>query len=150
MQHIMKTRIIWLTLVMGAMICISFEGTAQIIHRDGHVYRVTAIKKSNPAITSTSNHARVEPLMNVYIPNAFTPNGDGINDTFGVKGEGSFVYTIAIFNRWGEKVFESTNPNQQWDGTFKNLPVQQGEYVYQLTAFGKEYKGQTGVITLLR
>ena len=49
-----------------------------------------------------------------------------------------------------EKIFESSNPNQQWDGTYKNAPVQQGEYVYQLMAHGKNYKGQTGVITLVR
>ena len=146
----MKAHSIWLTLVLGATLCFSFEGNAQVIHRDGHIYRVTAYKKNNLLVTSTSNHARVEPLMNVYIPNAFTPNGDGINDTFGIKGEGSFAYTLVIFNRWGEKVFESKNPNQQWDGTFHSKPVQQGEYVYQLTASGRDYKGQTGTITLLR
>jgi len=147
----MKTsNFILFTLILGAFACCSFEGTAQVINQSGHVYRVTAYKKNNNSITSTSNYARVEPLMNVYIPNAFTPNGDGINDTFGIKGEGSFQYNLVVFNRWGEKVFESTNPNQQWDGTYKNRPAQQGEYVYQLLADGKNYKGQTGVITLVR
>ena len=147
----MKTQnLIWLTLFLGAMVCTSFDGMAQVIHQQGHVYRVTAYQANNNTITSTSNHARVEPLMNVYIPNAFSPNGDGINDSFGIRGEGAFAYTMQIFNRWGEKIFESTNPNEQWDGTYNSEPVQQGEYVYQLTAFGREYKGQTGVITLVR
>jgi len=89
-------------------------------------------------------------LMNVYIPNSFTPNGDGINDTFGIKGEGRFEFNLVIFNRWGEKIFESSNANNQWDGTYKNEPVQQGEYIFQLMANGKEYKGQNGKVTLLR
>jgi gliding motility-associated-like protein len=147
----MKTsNFILFTLILGAFACCSFETSAQVINQTGKVYRVTAIKKNNSSITSTSNYARVEPLMNVYIPNAFTPNGDGVNDTFGIRGEGSFQYSFAIFNRWGEKVFESTNPNQQWDGTYNNKPVQQGEYVYKLMAYGKNYKGQTGVVSLIR
>jgi gliding motility-associated-like protein len=138
------------TLILGALACGSFVSSAQVIHQAPKVYRVTAYKKFNHDITSTSNYARVEPLMNVYIPNAFTPNGDGINDTFGIKGEGAFEYSLVIFNRWGEKIFESNNPNQQWDGTYKSLPVQPGEYVYQLMAHGKNYKGQSGVVTLVR
>lgn len=128
----------------------SFQSNAQVIDSNGKVYRVTAYQKSNPAITSTSNHTRIEPLMNVYIPNSFTPNGDGINDTFGIKGEGRFDFSLVIFNRWGEKIFESNNALKQWDGTYKNEPVQQGDYVFQLMANGKEYKGQTGKVTLLR
>ena len=146
----LASNFILFTLILGALTCGSFETMAQVINQTPKVYRVTAYKKNNTAIMSTSNYAKVEPLMNVYIPNAFTPNGDGINDTFGVKGEGAFAFSLVVFNRWGEKVFESTNPNQQWDGTYKNQPVQQGEYVYQLMADGKNYKGQTGVITLVR
>src|SRR6187455_2233453 len=89
------------TLILGAFTCCSFEVSAQVLNQTGKVYRVTATKKNNQGITSTSNHARVEPLMNVYIPNAFTPNGDGINDTFGIKGEGAFQYNMVVFNRWG-------------------------------------------------
>ena len=137
----------FLALVLAAA---ALPAGAQVINRDGTVYRITAVRNNQPAVTSTSNYARVEPLMNVYIPNAFTPNGDGINDTFGIKGEGSFEYNLAVFNRWGEKIFESQNPGQQWDGTYKNQPVQPGEYVYQLMAYGKKYKGQTGVVTLVR
>jgi gliding motility-associated-like protein len=147
----MKTRhYLFRVLLAFALGAATGPASAQVINQNGSVYRITAVRNNHPTVTSTSNYAKVEPLMNVYIPNAFTPNGDGINDTFGIKGEGSFEYNLAVFNRWGEKIFESQNPGQQWDGTYKNQPVQPGEYVYQLMAHGKKYKGQTGVVTLVR
>ena len=60
------------------------------------VYRVTAFKRGETSVTSTSNHAEVVPETKIYIPNAFTPNGDGINDRFGVKGEGIAGFFIRI------------------------------------------------------
>lgn len=116
---------------------------------DSKTYRVTAYKSGNTTITSTSNYAEVIPPLHIYIPSAFTPNGDGLNDTFGVKGEGIRNYHIYIYNRWGEKLFESTNPKQQWDGTYGGQPAQQGVYTYQLFASGIESKGKTGIVTLV-
>ena len=57
-------------------------------------------------------------LINLYIPSAFTPNGDGINDVFQVEGTGIDMtnFQIDIFNRWGEKVFSSNDPQQAWTG----------------------------------
>lgn len=147
----MKTsNFILCTLIIGAILLGGFESSAQVINSNGKTYRVIAYSKSNTSVTSTSNHTSIEPMMNVYIPSSFTPNGDGVNDTFGIKGEGKFSFRLLIFNRWGEKIFESNNPNNQWDGTYHNQPAQQGEYIYQLMADGKEYKGQTGTVTLLR
>lgn len=68
-----------------------------------------------------------------YIPNAFTPNGDGLNDCFGVKQWGNVaeIYFI-IYNRWGEKVFETRNINICWDGQQKGSPADPGNYVYYI------------------
>jgi len=103
---------------------------------ENKVYRVTAYKNGNNLITSTSNYAEVIPPVNIYVPNAFTPNGDGINDTFGVKGEGIRNFQLLIYNRWGEKIFETTNPRQQWDGLYAGQPAEQGTYVVQVFAYG--------------
>jgi gliding motility-associated-like protein len=78
---------------------------------------------------------------NVFVPNTFSPNGDGSNDVFYVRGKGlSRVKTLRIFNRWGEVVFERTNFNvndasRGWDGTFKGARAIPGVYVYQVEIF---------------
>ena len=67
------------------------------------------------------------------IPNSFTPNGDGKNDCFGVKHWGDATgFRFMIFNRWGEKVFETNNINQCWDGRYKGQPADIGGYVYYI------------------
>lgn len=74
--------------------------------------------------------------MNGYnLPNAFTPNQDGLNDCFGIKSWG-FVEQLefSIFNRWGVRVFYTKDPAACWDGTFGNLPQDTGTYVYYITA----------------
>ena len=121
---------------------------AQNIH-DSEVYRITAYKKGNTEITSMSNYVEIIPPLHIYIPSAFTPNGDGLNDTFGVKGEGIRNYHFYIYNRWGTVIFESTNPKQQWDGKLGGEPAEQGTYVYQLFAMGINSKGKTGSVSLV-
>lgn len=68
--------------------------------------------------------------------NSFTPNGDGLNDCFGIKhwGDASSIYFI-IYNRWGEKVFQTTNPNDCWDGKYKGVPSEAGNYVFYVKGF---------------
>jgi gliding motility-associated-like protein len=113
------------------------------------IYRVTAYKRGNTAITSTSNHTEIIPPLSIYIPSAFTPNNDGMNDTFGVKGEGIKDFRILVYNRWGEVIFESTNAKMQWDGKYKGTPVEQGTYVYQVFALSGEVSGKTGAVTVV-
>lgn len=68
-------------------------------------------------------------------PNAFTPNGDGNNDCFGIKRWGSAkVEVFTIYNRWGQVVFQTNNPSQCWDGTFRGKPLDAGGYVYVIKA----------------
>ncbi len=115
---------------------------------DNKVYRVTAYKRGNNTITSTSNYAEVSPPLSMYIPSAFSPNGDGINDMFGVKGEGIKDFQILIYNRWGEVIFETTEARKQWDGKYNGNPVEQGTYVYKLFASGVK-KPRTGAVTVI-
>ena len=88
----------------------------------------------------------------IYIPNAFTPNQDRINDGFIAKGEGILEYEMFIFNRWGENIFTGQGLNNAWDGTYKGKSCQQDVYVYIIkikTIFG-DVKEFSGVVTLLR
>jgi parallel beta-helix repeat (two copies) len=65
-----------------------------------------------------------------FIPNTFTPNGNGRNDVFKVYSNVLHGLHLMIFNQWGEKVFETTNPQAGWDGTFRGRPQPVGVYVY--------------------
>ena len=80
------------------------------------------------------------PESELKIPNAFSPNGDGINDVYKAKkGFKSIVeFRAIIFNRWGQKLFEWTDPNEGWDGTFNGKPVAQGVYFVNVKAKGAD------------
>ena len=70
-----------------------------------------------------------------YMPNSFTPNGDGINDCFGIKYWGAVLeFQLIIYNRYGEKVFGTTDPNQCWNGLYKTKKPEPGNYVYYIKA----------------
>src|SRR5690606_36075720 len=72
---------------------------------------------------------------NVTVPNTFSPNNDGLNDVFYVKGTGlSNIERLRIYSRWGELMFESPDINIGWDGTYNGVPVNSGVYVYYLEA----------------
>jgi gliding motility-associated-like protein len=77
----------------------------------------------------------INPGYTFYIPNTFTPNGDGLNEVFKGVGIGITSYTIMIFDRWGEMIFQSNSLDQGWDGTFKGKGgnvVQEGVYVWKV------------------
>ena len=90
----------------------------------------------------------------VFVPNAFTPNNDGLNDMF--KVEGAYILSgarLSIYNSWGELVLQTNNVDRGWDGTINGKPQPAGVYVYILDATlrstGKLYK-KHGPIALLR
>jgi gliding motility-associated-like protein len=92
----------------------------------------------------------VVPLVDV--PTGFSPNGDGINDVVYVRGYGIDKMTFRIFNRWGEKVFESTDRSIGWDGRYKNVMQEMEVYGYTLsvTFFDGTKTFKKGNITLLK
>ena len=70
----------------------------------------------------------------LLMPNAFTPNGDGLNDLFAIKSAcDNFDYDIEIFNRWGILIFQNDSPDDFWDGSFKGDPVPGGVFIYKIT-----------------
>lgn len=116
------------------------------------IYSVTVVDW-NYCVTSAEVQVNVVPAcMGLQIPNAFSPNGDGINDMldFYMMGLDEFR-TLAVYNRWGEKVFETNSLNLKWDGTIDGTPAPIGSYVYKATVFcdGVETM-KAGSLTLLR
>ena len=94
--------------------------------------------------------ALIRPLLDV--PNAFTPGRFGINGIVSVKGFGIKEMHWSIYNRWGQKVFETTSTKSGWDGTFKGVVQPMDVYTYTLDASFTDGKSlrKTGDITLLR
>ncbi len=89
----------------------------------------------------------------VYIPNAFTPNGDGLNDVFRIPPQNqNKLIKLSIYNRWGKKVFETTEEGSGWDGKVNNVPQPNGVYLYLVIM--KELSGKPiklkGEVTLIR
>jgi gliding motility-associated-like protein len=86
------------------------------------------------------------------VPNAFTPNGDGVNDCFSVRKWGNIqLEELSVYNRWGEKVFYSKNLMDCWDGTYKGVQQPSGTFVYVIRA--KSFCGpvyRKGLVTLIR
>jgi gliding motility-associated-like protein len=87
------------------------------------------------------------------MPSAFTPNGDGANDSFGPVIEGFTFVQLEIWSRWGEKVFDSLNAGaNNWDGTINGLPASSDVYIYRVKVLmpNEEEKTEVGDVTLLR
>lgn len=77
----------------------------------------------------------IYPELTFYIPNAFTPNGDGINAEFKPRGRyfEDKTYLFQVYNRWGQLIFETTDYEEGWDGTTNNKPLQNGMYAWTIT-----------------
>ncbi|MCB0763943.1 MAG: gliding motility-associated C-terminal domain-containing protein, partial [Flavobacteriales bacterium] len=94
----------------------------------------------------------VKDILPPKLPNAFSPNGDGVNDVFYVRGGPFETMHLRIFNSWGEMVFETEDPLAGWDGTHKGVPEINGVYVYTVVAVstdGLEHD-RSGKVTLMR
>lgn len=104
-----------------------------------------------------NNHAFALTITDVicgdlFFPSIFSPNGDGLNDEQCVLGNCIQSARWAVYNRWGEKVFETEDKNACWDGTFRGNPLNTGVYVYKLTAvlLNGEIVNQKGNLTIVR
>lgn len=113
-------------------------------------YRIKAT--SSTGLVSYSNEIILTKEIKLYVPNAFSPNGDGLNDTFEAIGSFFGAFRMLIYDRWGSVVYETTDPQKGWDGTLNNAPLEQGVYVYRIEASEPEGKTfvKTGSVTLLR
>jgi len=120
------------------------------------VFTVTVTNENGCVATDTVT-VRVTPPVcdenDIFVPNTFTPNGDGLNDRFKVESNFIDEYEIIIYNRWGEEVYSTTDPDDPgWDGTFKNTELEADVFGYHLRVLcigGDEYVTQ-GNISILK
>jgi gliding motility-associated-like protein len=91
------------------------------------------------------------------VPNAFSPNGDGVNDEFGVVTPHPLpFFELYIYSRWGKLIFSSTNQDDKWDGTINGKPAPTGSYVWMVNykflsdGEGSELLKDQGTVTLIK
>lgn len=97
-------------------------------------FTVQALGTSANCPTATSKRVTAHTLNNKYfVPNAFTPNGNGKSDVFKIESPEIRTMRLMIFNQWGEKIFESSSQQNGWDGTYNGKQQPVGVYVYALT-----------------
>lgn len=94
-------------------------------------------------------------VAQIFIPNAFSPNGDAQNDIFRVhpdsRNELNGIFSLRIFNRWGQNIFATNNIEQGWDGTYQGRPCETGTYFYTISLnISEEEIEYKGDVSLLR
>jgi gliding motility-associated-like protein len=108
---------------------------------------------NNGCRNTASIHIDAQACCNIWMPNAFSPNADGMNDIFKPEAQGHpKEYVMRIYNRWGETVFSTFNITQGWDGNINGKPADIADYYYRIS--GKCVNGEAinlkGVCTLIR
>jgi gliding motility-associated-like protein len=98
------------------------------------VYSVTLTYNKTCNLYDTIEVAAIEDDPPLFIPNSFTPNGDGLNDVFSPAGnyESIVDFYMAIYNRWGQLIFETRDKNSGWNGILDNETIQLGVYIYKI------------------
>jgi gliding motility-associated-like protein len=88
---------------------------------------------SNAGCGTATDDVFIKVYNDIYIPNAFSPNNDGLNDTWRIDGLAAAPNArVVVYNRLGNLVFETTGNNEQWNGSYKGQPLPAGAYTYMI------------------
>src|SRR6185295_485688 len=99
---------------------------------------------------SKEDNVLVKVVTGIYVPTAFTPNGDGKNDTWTIPFlDPAFDATVSVFNRYGQLVYHTVGQIVSWDGKINGMPQATGAYVYLVTFKASKLKLK-GTLTLIR
>jgi gliding motility-associated-like protein len=124
-------------------------------YTDAGVYTVTLLVVDENGCESfyeLKDYITVTQTIGLWVPNAFTPNGDEINDHFNITTRLVTDIEITIFDRWGKVIFFSQDPNFQWDGKYGGVELPEGVYAYKIvaTAYDGNKFDKAGSLTLIR
>jgi len=128
------------------------QNTSHTYHDTGTYCPTLLVTNIHGCVDSVINCLVIDPIFTLYIPSAFTPNGERNNQVFEAKGNDVKSFEMYIFDRWGMELFHSTAINNGWDGTFKNTICQEDAYVYVITAYDSNNNkhSYTGTVNLLK
>jgi gliding motility-associated-like protein len=112
----------------------STEQNPSTIYQNPGNYTVSLVTENAAGCSDsvTFEYIVVNEAFSWFIPNSFTPNGDGLNESFKPYFPDFVAYTLYIFDRWGDIIFQSTSVSDSWYGEKKGKPVQQGIYTYRV------------------
>jgi len=113
---------------------------------------IVIITDQNGCVNTDTVWIFVEYNYNYFLPNTFTPNGDGTNDILYMRGYGVDFFELRIYDRWGEQIFKTNDLNTGWDGSYKGEPLSNAVFVYTLSGQlldGKSFK-EKGAVTLVK
>ena len=115
-------------------------------------YRIKASEKQGELTESWSNEICFFFEPQIFVPNAFTANNDGLNDNFSIKSIAINEFDLKIYSRWGELLFETTDINESWNPVYQNREVQSGVYIYVIsyTDYNNDAYTKSGTIQLIR
>ena len=103
--------------------------------------------------TDTSKNAIIHtvPLTELYVPNTFSPNGDGHNELFEIYGLNIRTFSMIVTNRWGDLIFQTDDISKFWDGKYEGRLVPQGDYLYSIELLGEDRENfvKQGVVNLI-
>jgi len=144
----------WTWYFMSTEEAIATEQNPEYTYPTFGSYVIALIVKSDKGcIDTTMKSITVMEDVALYVPDAFSPNGDGLNDVFHPKGHGITEYQMEIYDRWGETLFSTKEMQNGWDGRFKNKQIaQDGTYIWRIRyidVYGKS-KELTGHVTLIK
>ena len=131
------TSYLWTSTAGASIINADIQNPAAVINNSAWIYLNT---NTSPCTSGDSLYVMVNKDSTVcsgsyiYVPSAFTPNRDGLNDKFKILSNKIRLNVFRVFNRWGEKVFETDDINEGWDGTYKGKLVP-GSYVYMISYY---------------
>jgi|GEM_PF-2215972 len=134
---------IWSDGTQGAILSTPYDGTYYVTATNACGQEADSIEI---IISANCNQG------DLFIPNSFAPNGDGLNDFFMAQGENITTFSMQIFDRWGELLYNATDINRGWDGTYQGKECVDNAYVYRITySIGAEAKkSRMGKVMLIR
>jgi gliding motility-associated-like protein len=133
----------------------TLKNPSHIYSLPGSYCATLTVQSSAGCIDVTQYCVEVEEEFSFYIPNAFSPNGDGLNDVFYPKGNNISEYQMSIYDRWGNLVFFTDSPDKPWDGKRKNSEeaILMDVYVYKINVREGEFKkfhNYIGTVTIVK
>jgi large repetitive protein len=129
-------------------------GWINIANLYGSATRQYSLSATNTCGTTTDEVVITPGVCQLYIPNSFTPNGDGRNDLFRASyGDNVTEFQMQIYHRYGQLLFETKDKRQGWDGSFKGIKQPQGIYTWGIrykTTLDDNWQLKSGTTMLLR